>query len=102
VGRTSFVYSATNAGGKVSVNSDKVYITINTRPTISAIADQNLCTNTPSPAIPFTVGDGASETPVDNLVVTAYSADPSFVPNIQLLCEVVQIGHNCYLCRNKS
>ncbi|BDX37387.1 hypothetical protein CYCD_07420 [Tenuifilaceae bacterium CYCD] len=85
VGRTSFDYSATNAAGKVSVNSDKVYITINTRPTISTIADQNLCTNTPSPAIPFTVGDGASETPVDNLVVMAYSADPTFVPNSSIV-----------------
>lgn len=84
IGRTSFDYEARNNSGKWSVNSDKVYLTVNTTPTISAIADQNLCTNTPSPAIPFTVGDG-SETPAGNLTVTAYSADPTFVPNSSIV-----------------
>ena len=79
VGKTSFDYNATNAAGKLSFNSEKVYITINTPPTISAIENQNLCTNT-YPAIPFTVSDGL-ETPAANLIVTAYSADPTFVPN---------------------
>jgi len=84
IGRTSFDYEARNNSGNWSMNQDKVYLTVNTTPTISSIADQNLCTNTPSPAIPFTVGDG-SETPAGNLTVTAYSADPTFVPNSSIV-----------------
>ncbi len=78
VGITQFDWEAKNSQFW-SMNTDKVYITVNTPPTISSIADQNLCTNNPSPAIPFTVND--SETPAANLTVTAYSHDPTFVPN---------------------
>jgi len=84
IGRTSFDYKAWNNSNKESMNQDKVYLTVNTPPTISSIADQNLCTNTPSPTIPFTVGDG-TETPAGNLIVTAYSADPTFVPNSSIV-----------------
>lgn len=83
IGRTSFDYMALNSS-RWSMNNEKVYLTVNTAPAISSIADQNLCTNTPSPAIPFTVSDG-SETPAANLTVTAYSADPTFVPNSSIL-----------------
>lgn len=77
-GRTSFDYTAKNSANKWSINQDKVYITINTPPTISKIPDQNICTNSPSNVIPFTIND--TETPA-NLTVTAFSADPTFVLN---------------------
>ncbi|MGE0078543.1 MAG: Ig-like domain-containing protein [Bacteroidales bacterium] len=82
VGRASFDYDAKNSQ-YWSMNQEKVYITINTPPTISSISDQNLCTNTPSPAIPFTVND--AETLDVDLVVTAFSADPTFVPNSSIV-----------------
>ena len=50
----------------------------NTPPTISLIADQTTPQDTPTPAIPFTVGD--AETPASNLTVYATSANPALVP----------------------
>ncbi|OFX27731.1 MAG: hypothetical protein A2041_04005, partial [Bacteroidetes bacterium GWA2_31_9b] len=82
IGKTSFDYIATNVQGRESDNTEKVYITINTPPTISAIADQNLCTNNPTPAIPFTVND---VDPSSTLTVTGFSADPTFVPNSSIV-----------------
>ncbi|HRX31552.1 MAG TPA: hypothetical protein P5349_06645, partial [Tenuifilaceae bacterium] len=81
-GRTSFDWEAKNSQFW-SMNTDKVYLTVNTPPTISTISDQDLCTNNPSPAIPFTVND--AETPAANLTVTAFSHDPAFVPNENLI-----------------
>ena len=49
-----------------------------TPPTISPIADQTTPQDTPTPEIPFTVGD--AETAASNLTVYAISADPALVP----------------------
>ena len=49
-----------------------------TPPTISAIADQTTLQDTPTPAIPFTIGD--AETDASNLTVYATSANPALVP----------------------
>ncbi len=50
----------------------------NTPPTISSIGAQSTPTNTPTAAIPFTVGD--LETAVTSLVVTAQSSNPALAP----------------------
>ena len=50
----------------------------NTPPTISAIADQTTTQDTPTAAIPFTVGD--AQTVASNLTLFAASADPTIVP----------------------
>jgi hypothetical protein len=52
-------------------------------PTISGIANQRTSRDTTTAAIPFTVGD--IETPVNNLVVSAQSSNPSLVPNANLV-----------------
>ncbi len=77
-GETNFEWKAKN-GDRWSNNQEKVYLIINTEPTISDIPDQTLCTNSATSAIPFTIGD--AETDVNDLEVTGFSANPNFVPN---------------------
>ncbi len=79
-GRTYFTYEGCNNNNLYSNNSEKVYLTINTPPTITPPADQSVCTNSTPSTIPFTISDG-SQTPADNITVTAYSHDPNFVLN---------------------
>jgi len=50
----------------------------NQPPTISSIPSQTTSEDTPTPAIPFTVGD--AETPATNLVVTGTSSNPTLLP----------------------
>ncbi|MFP4556552.1 MAG: immunoglobulin domain-containing protein, partial [Bacteroidales bacterium] len=78
-GQTSFEWRGRDTNGKWSNNQENVYLIINTPPTISAIDDQILCTNTDTDEIEFTVGD--DETPANELVVTGFSANPDFVPH---------------------
>ncbi len=79
-GRTSFNYEAQNADGRWSNNQEKVYLTINTPPTITPPSDQNVCTNATPSQLPFTVSDG-SQTSANDITITAYSHDPNFVLN---------------------
>ena len=78
-GKTSFVWRATSDGVKWSNNQENVYAIINTPPTITKVDDQTLCTNSATAPIAFTVGD--SESVPEDLVVTGFSADPTFVPH---------------------
>lgn len=50
----------------------------NTRPVISPIADQTIAPATPTPPIPFTIGD--IETAASNLVLSVQSSDTNVVP----------------------
>src|SRR5258706_10265318 len=52
-------------------------------PTIRAISDQSTPANTPTPAIPFTVGD--ADTAAASLVVTGTSANTTLVPNANIV-----------------
>ncbi len=79
-GRTYFVYEGRNNNNLYSNNTEKVYLTVNTPPTITPPSDQSVCTNSTPSTLNFTVGDG-SQTPADNITVTAYSHDPNFVLN---------------------
>ncbi|KAB2869037.1 MAG: tandem-95 repeat protein, partial [Bacteroidales bacterium] len=77
-GESTFLYNATNGTYYASAN-ETVYLKVNTNPTISAIANQQICTNTSLVDLPFTVGD--AETPVENLNVVAYSHNTLIVDN---------------------
>ncbi len=77
-GEVSFEYNSSN-GTYYSDNSDFVYITVNTDPTISDIADQSICANVDLSDLPFTVGD--EETDVDDIDVIAYSHNTDIVSN---------------------
>ncbi|HSU53204.1 MAG TPA: lysyl oxidase family protein, partial [Candidatus Dormibacteraeota bacterium] len=54
----------------------------NTPPIISAVPNQTTAFNTPTPAIPFTIGD--AETPASNLVLAAQSSNQALLPNANI------------------
>ena len=60
-----------------------VWPTGNAMPTVSAIANQVTLEDTPTPAIPFTVGD--SVTPATLLTVSGMSSDTNLVPNSNIV-----------------
>jgi lysophospholipase L1-like esterase len=81
IGTDSFTYSITD--GPAGSDTQAV-VTVNVTPsndppTISAIADQTIYEDTSTGPISFTIGD--SETPVNNLSLSATSSDPAVVPN---------------------
>lgn len=57
----------------------RLTLTENTAPTISDIADTSTNEDTPTPAIPFTVGD--AESPASTLTVSASSSNQAVVPD---------------------
>src|SRR5437867_3909847 len=61
----------------LSVNS------VNHPPTISSVANQSTDEDTPTAAIPFSIGD--VETPPDNLMVSGRSSNPDLVPDPNIL-----------------
>jgi hypothetical protein len=56
---------------------------IDTPPVISPIGNQITSFNTPTPAIPFSIGD--TETPASSLTLSATSSDQSVVPNANIV-----------------
>src|SRR5438876_873973 len=64
---------AASASFLLSVNS------VNDPPTISSVANQSTNEDTPTAAIPFSIGD--VETPVDSLMVSGRSSNPDLVPD---------------------
>ncbi|MFA5648371.1 MAG: Ig-like domain-containing protein [Bacteroidales bacterium] len=78
-GKTSFKWDARDQTGKYSQNTENIYVIINTPPKFeTTLTDQRLCTNTTG-EVAFTISD--AETPAADLIVTAFSSDPTFVPN---------------------
>src|SRR5207237_4008125 len=66
--------------GGVASNSQSFLLTVtavNDPPSLSSIPDQSILEDTPSPVIAFTIGD--AETPVDNLLLSATSSNPTLV-----------------------
>ena len=55
---------------------------VNQAPTVSTVADLSTNEDTPTTALPFTVGDDT--TPADSLVVTAVSSNTTLVPNANI------------------
>ncbi len=92
-GTIQFEFKASNVDN-YSLQSNYVNLVSNTAPTIGAIGDENICTNTGLTNHPITVGDGA-ETPAEDLTVIAYSHDPAFVENNNI--EVTGTGATRYL-----
>src|SRR5207247_4550905 len=68
---------AASASFLLSVNS------VNHPPTISSVANQSTNEDTPTAAIPFSIGD--VETPPDNLMVSGRSSNPDLVPDANIL-----------------
>ena len=83
VGTDSFTYRLTNERGGVTTATATATITVNALPTISDVAKQFTLQNTPTVAIPFTVGD--AETAAADLVVTATSSNTTVVPNANIV-----------------
>ncbi|MEA3317551.1 MAG: hypothetical protein U9R54_06300, partial [Bacteroidota bacterium] len=77
-GKLNFEWKAKN-GLQWSNNQEKVYLIVNTDPTISSIDNQTLCTNSATTPIPFTVND--AETDPNDLTIIGFSANPNFGPN---------------------
>src|SRR5207249_3125682 len=68
---------AASASFLLSVNS------VNDPPTISSVANQSTNEDTPTAAIPFSIGD--VETPPDSLMVSGRSSNPDLVPDANIL-----------------
>src|SRR5438105_4436751 len=68
---------AASASFLLSVNS------VNDPPTISSVANQSTDEDTPTGAIPFSIGD--VETPAGNLMVSGRSSNPVLVPDANIL-----------------
>src|SRR5947207_15114812 len=68
---------AASASFLLSVNS------VNHPPTISSVANQSTNEDTPTAAIPFSIGD--VETLADNLMVSGRSSNPDLVPDANIL-----------------
>ncbi|MBN2890387.1 MAG: hypothetical protein JXL97_00840, partial [Bacteroidales bacterium] len=79
MGETTFDWNAYN-GAYYADNDALVHMNVNTDPTISAIPDQNLCVNTNSGPIAFTVNDAAGETDPDDIILTTTSSNLAVVP----------------------
>ncbi|MBN2891588.1 MAG: hypothetical protein JXL97_06965, partial [Bacteroidales bacterium] len=79
MGETSFEWNAYN-GTYYADNDALVHMSVNTEPTISDIPDQNLCVNTSSGPIAFTVDDAAGETDPADIILTATSSNLAVVP----------------------
>ena len=74
MGQTYFRWNGHNTV-KYAAEPDTVFLNINTDPTISAIPDENLCVNTTSSPIAFTVDDTAGETDPNDIIVSATSGN---------------------------
>jgi Bacterial Ig domain len=56
---------------------------VNDPPTISSVANQSTNEDTPTPAIPFSIGD--VETPAGSLTITGHSSDQGLVPDANIV-----------------
>jgi len=74
-GMATITVTVTDEDGGTAV--DTFVLTVSSAPTISTIADQVTLVNTPTGAIPFTVGD--AETPAASLVVIGTSSNQTLV-----------------------
>ncbi len=70
-------------GGTVTDTFDVTVTPVNDLPTVSNVSNQSTDEDTPTGAIPFTVGD--IETPAGSLVVTATSSNTGLVPNANIV-----------------
>ena len=77
-GTATITLRVTDAAGATAVDTFTVAVGV-TPPTVSDVADQTTSEDTPTAAIPFTVGD--AETPAGALIVIASSSDQTLVPD---------------------
>jgi hypothetical protein len=79
-GTTTITITATDASGLT--DTEDFVLTVNARPTITAITNQQTPVNTPISGIAFTIND--AETAVGSLVVSATSSVQTIVPNANI------------------
>src|SRR5438477_259314 len=70
-------------GGAASATFLLTVNSVNDPPTISSVASQSTDEDTPTAAIPFSIGD--VETPAGNLVVSGHSSSPDLVPDANIV-----------------
>ena len=78
-GSTTITLTVTDGAAQATTSFGVTVTAVNQPPTISLIADQTTNEDTPTGAIPFTIGD--NETPPDNLSLSARSSNPALVPD---------------------
>jgi hypothetical protein len=84
VGTSTVSVTVTDCTGATTIDTFVLTVAAaNINPTISDIADQYVDEDTPTTAIPFTIGD--VETPVTNLVVSSSSSNTTLVTNANIL-----------------
>jgi hypothetical protein len=77
-GTANISVTVTDSGGSNNVVTRTFAVTVNSPPTISAIPDQTIATNTIAGPISFTIGD--NETPAANLTVSASTTSATLIP----------------------
>src|SRR2546430_8534867 len=79
-GTAKITISVTDADGASASRSFVLTVNpVNDPPTLSGVPDQSTDEDTPTAAIPFSIGD--VETPVDSLTVRGQSFNPGLVPD---------------------
>src|SRR5205823_588643 len=83
-GSTSIILSVRDCDGGAASSSFLLSVnSVNDPPTISSVANQSTNEDTPTAAIPFSIGD--VETPVTSVIVRGRLSTPDRVPNANIL-----------------
>ena len=78
-GTATITITVSDGTATTSTDFDLTVDAVNDPPTVTPISDLTTAENTPTPAIPFNIGD--AETPAANLLVSATSSVTTLVPN---------------------
>ncbi|WP_276371977.1 tandem-95 repeat protein [Chryseolinea sp. H1M3-3] len=78
-GTATITITVSDGSSSTSTSFDLTITPVNDNPTITPISNQTTAENTPTPAIPFNIGD--AETPAVNLVLSATSSVTTLVSN---------------------
>lgn len=82
-GTVTITVTVNDGGASNNIVTRTFVVTVNQPPTISAITNRVIAVDTQTPPTPFTISD--AETPVDDLILTASSSNPSLVPDTDIV-----------------